>query len=300
MNVGFPFGEIVLFTRLRGILRVISYFLRVFAKTRSLTFVRLFWHEWRTPGRMPGVFCFPFGRMRYTDAASLLFMYREIFLDHAYDVAKLPRAPRIIDCGGNIGLSAVWFMHCYPEARLTVFEADPVFAEILDANMRTVSGCIGVDVIHAAVSTANGMTSFACEGTLSGHVDSHGACSIPSVRLSDYMTETVDLLKMDIEGSEFAVISDLCATGAIDRVQALICEVHANHSTNDRIGALWSALTGAGFRVTLHREIAEVTDYIDPTPFVAAPSGAFACILYAWRSDQSVANMLTGISPVLL
>jgi hypothetical protein len=52
-------------------------------------------------------------------------MFGELFLSQVYAVHKLPDRPYIIDCGGNIGLSVIWFKQRYPQARITVFEADP-------------------------------------------------------------------------------------------------------------------------------------------------------------------------------
>jgi len=44
-------------------------------RTRSLSYYRLSRLSKRTPRRIPGTFRFPFGRIRYIDAFSLLFMY---------------------------------------------------------------------------------------------------------------------------------------------------------------------------------------------------------------------------------
>lgn len=42
--------------------------------------------------------------------------------------------------------------------------------------------------------------------------------SVDVVLLSDLITEPVDYLKVDIEGSEFGVLKDLCATGKMGSV----------------------------------------------------------------------------------
>lgn len=47
-----------------------------------------------------------------------------------------------------------------------------------------------------------------------------------AVRLSDLITEPVDYLKVDIEGSEFGVLKDLCATGKMALVKYVACELH--------------------------------------------------------------------------
>ncbi|MGY4496154.1 FkbM family methyltransferase [Bradyrhizobium sp. GM24.11] len=81
----------------------------------------------------------------------------------------------ILDCGGNIGMSVIWFKHRYPRARITVFEANPQTAVLLEENVRAM-GLTSVKVVRAAVSDAAGKVSFVSEGSLGGHVgDGPGA-----------------------------------------------------------------------------------------------------------------------------
>jgi len=75
---------------------------------------------------VPGVFRFPFGPVHYVDIGSLPFLYFEIFVDGVYAFTTSETSPRIIDCGGNIGMSAIWFAQHYRKAGITTFEADPV------------------------------------------------------------------------------------------------------------------------------------------------------------------------------
>jgi FkbM family methyltransferase len=115
---------------------------------------------------------------------------------------------------GNIGMSVIWFKQRYPRARITVFEADPQTADLLEENVRAL-GLTSVTVVRAAVSDAAGKVSFVPEGSLVG--DGPGVL-VDAVRLSDLITEPVDYLKVDIEGSEFGVLKDLCAMGKMGLV----------------------------------------------------------------------------------
>jgi len=196
-------------------------------RTRSLSYYRLFRLSKRTPRRIPGTFRFPFGRIRYIDAFSLLFMYSEILFEQAYDISGLSDKPHIVDCGGNIGISTIWFKQRYPNSTIEVFEADPAIAEVLQENVRSLK-LKDVDVVSAAVGNTNGTVTFMPEGTLSGRVDSGSGRTIDSVRLSDRITTTVDLLKIDIEGSEYRLIADLCETGKIGLVHHIVCEIHGD------------------------------------------------------------------------
>jgi FkbM family methyltransferase len=253
-------------------------------RTRSLTYARLRWRQMRAPRRSPGRFRFPFGVLRYVDASSLVGQYLEIFIERGYEVLDLPPAPRIVDCGGNIGLSAIWFKRRYPQSTITVYEADPSIGDILAGNVRRL-GLSGIEVCRVAVSNRAGQVKFQTDGADGGHVNSDIGTAVPAIRLSDQLEEPVDILKIDIEGSEFALIADLCATGRIALVRHLICEVHTGHSTQSQVAQIWSSLTAAGFRITLRsvQPAPKLPGRPEPTPFAALATAKSLLLLYAWR-----------------
>lgn len=258
----------------------------VAARTKSLTAVRLKLLNSYKPGSFSGFFRFPFGRVHYTDAAALWTMYEEHFLSQIYAVDRLPDRPYIIDCGGNIGLSVIWFKQRYRHARITVFEADPALAEILEENVHHLK-LSSIEVVKAAVSGTAGFAKFARDRPLTGHVASQSEEGLPiaCVRLSDRLGESVDLLKIDIEGSEYSLLNDLCTTGKIKLVRHLVCEVHGSTRVQNQIGTLWTMLSSAGFALTIAG--AETNGRLpgpaDPTPFTGVASGKFILFLYAWQ-----------------
>jgi FkbM family methyltransferase len=148
------------------------------------------------PSPRPGAFRFPFGPVRCMGAGVMLSLYREIFLDCGLEVVGLGDAPVILDCGGNIGMGVIWFKQRYPRARITVFEADPQTADLLEENARAL-GLTSVTVVRAAVSDAAGKVSFVPEGSLGGHVGDGPEVLVDTVRLSDLITEPVDYLKVE-------------------------------------------------------------------------------------------------------
>jgi FkbM family methyltransferase len=84
---------------------------------------------------------------------------------------------------------------------------------------------------------------------------------VATVRLSSFMREfEVDdfvVLKLDIEGSEYAVLDDLLATGAIRYVKKLYCEFHSQ----------WLAPTFKGWEARLLSQLSAVG--IVPEPWDA-------------------------------
>lgn len=49
---------------------------------------------------------------------------------------------------------------------------------------------------------------------------------VPAVRLSRYVSKPIDFLKLDVEGSELAVLRDLEASGAIRQMRQMVVEFH--------------------------------------------------------------------------
>jgi FkbM family methyltransferase len=57
-------------------------------------------------------------------------------LNNLYQKSKAEgRRPLIIDCGANIGLSAVWFSHLFPEAQIFTVEPDPDNFKVAQRNL---------------------------------------------------------------------------------------------------------------------------------------------------------------------
>ena len=176
-------------------------------------------------------------RLRYIDISKLAGQWNEIFVQNNLKFTTPTHRPRIIDCGGNIGLATLYFKSLYPYAHITAFEADPVICKICRDNL-VENGYQDVEVIHAAVWVEKGEISFCCEGTDSGTLSqlvydgvSGHRQTVPAIRLREYLeNEKVDLLKLDIEGAEFDVLAD-CAS-ALGNVSRIIVELHETDVDN--------------------------------------------------------------------
>jgi FkbM family methyltransferase len=231
----------------------------------------------------------PFGTVNYFDALVFYYQYQEIVRDGCYDFNCPETKPRIVDCGGNIGLSVIRFKTLYPEAVITVFEADPAIAAALKQNLHT---CQLNDVIirNEAVGAFNGTALFQADGLDSGHVTTSpeaGGVSVTCIRLADQIHEPVALLKLDIEGSEYAVIDDLIASGNIKFIQRMVVEVHASSTKPEPVAQILSQLGHAGFSVTLGhaRSAPDLPGKTETTPFNRLADGRHLLHLYAWRPD---------------
>ncbi|HEY1387201.1 MAG TPA: FkbM family methyltransferase [Ktedonobacterales bacterium] len=265
------------------VMRELGWSAKAVAKTGSLAYPMILWRVLRSPRFTPGNLRIASGRVRYLDAVSLLTTYRQIFVEGIYQVEGLGATPKIIDCGGNVGLSVSAFKRRYPQARILTFEADPTLAATLAQNVKSL-GLANITVESKAVAGVNGDILFQPNGADGGHVvapDEARAIRVPGVRLSDLIDGPVDLLKLDIEGSEYDVIADLSQSGKIAQVKRLICEVHGNPSTQHQFAELWERLNEAGFRLSLGH--ARAGGSPGETPFLRVPGVYYAVLVYAWR-----------------
>ena len=238
------------------------------------------------PRYLPGSYRFPFGSIRYADARSLVDQYDKIFRARVYDFDSGNDSPRIFDCGGNIGLSTIWLKRRYPSCSITVFEADPEIAPVLEYNLTAV-GLNNVEIVQAAVWKENGSVRFRADGADGGRISKNASDpSIRAVRLSDWITTAIDLLKLDIEGAEYEVLGDLHDTGALRRVRRIAAELHLRADNRARLPLLLVQLADAGFEYTLirHRSSPWMPDTFEPTPFPSVPDGKCLLNLYAWTS----------------
>jgi FkbM family methyltransferase len=190
-------------------------------------------------------------RMRASD----IFTLAEILHEGQYDVqSRLPPSPVIIDAGANIGVTATWFLGRCPGARLHCFEPSSANFAYLLANVGTAPGA---RVTRAALGAESGMATLrlAEHGAMhstSGGDTALGTESVPCIALADYLATaavpTVDLLKLDVEGSELEVLRGL--RDRLADVRVIIGEVH--ESLVDP-GAFYGYLADHGFSVLWRR-----------------------------------------------
>ena len=221
-----------------------------------------------------------FGReLQILDPIDFLSGVDQIFGQEVYAFAAGP-APRIIDCGANIGLSCIYFRRRFPAARLTAFEPDPQAAAALRANLAAF-GLGDVELVQAAAWTEAATLPFARAGSLGGRIDPDGGEGVPAVRLRDWLAEPVDLLKLDIEGAESAVLAD-CAD-RLPNVARLFVEYHGPAGAPQTLHRVLGLLDAAGFRCYLREE------YAPARPFLARPARAgfdLQLAIYALRERE--------------
>jgi FkbM family methyltransferase len=247
----------------------------------------------RMPRRVPGRIELMGYSITYLDLLTVAPQWKELFLKRSYDFQSATPSPRILDCGANIGLASLFFKRRYPDARITAFEADGAVCAALRENMAA-NAVSGVEVVCAAVWTEDGRVPFRHEGADSGAVAAVGGdgegepvFDVPAVRLRDLLAKEseVDVLKLDIEGSEHDVLAD--CEPFLGRVKAILLELHEFEPARRRIPATLEVLSRAGFTYSTMQCVP--FSFRTPTagfrsPFPSA-CGGWCELVYAWRSD---------------
>ena len=187
------------------------------------------------------------------DPASFVFQYAEIFQKQIYQFPAQTPAPRIIDCGANIGLSVIYFKRLHPESRITAFEPDPQIFSVLKKNIRQ-CGYADVELVNKAVWTEAATLEFLPDGSDGGRMVQMSSdrqhIQVPTVRLADFLNEPIDLLKIDIEGAETAVLQD--CQDKLQHVRHLFVEYHSFTAEQQHLHVLLTTLAAAEFRVAVN------------------------------------------------
>lgn len=173
-------------------------------------------------------------------------------------VAAQLRSPlRILDLGGNIGLFGAFALGRWDVQEMTSFEPDPANAAILQATIDANHVSDRWTMRRSAVSNAAGMMSFLpgqlADSRRTGPNES--GIDVPTRDLFS-LDHRVDLLKIDIEGSEWSILADPRLSDL--RARVLVMEWHWRFAPvpEAHVAAL-TFLIGAGYEI--HR------DRVDPT-----------------------------------
>lgn len=180
--------------------------------------------------------------------------FDEIFIDHNYDF-NCESAEYIIDAGAHIGLAAVFFACKYPEAKILSIEPEDSNYEILVSNTKQFPN---IKTIKAAlwnhrtlVSITNSKAaSWAFQVTEAADNNETIAINVEDA-MYELDTDYIDILKMDIEGSEKEVFQD-CSSW-IDRVKFIILELHDRYYPGCT-QAMENAIKGRNFLRQKHGE----------------------------------------------
>lgn len=134
---------------------------------------------------------------------------------------------RIVDVGGNVGFSMCYWLTCCPNSKIEVYEPHPKHVELIKRHIALNQAAESVTVVAAAASTCDGEMLLTDDGCKSAQVysETNNVIRVPTVDwVGRYAGQKIDLLKIDIEGGEFALLKD-SRFGEID-AESIVMEWH--------------------------------------------------------------------------
>ena len=145
-----------------------------------------------------------------------------------------------IDCGAHLGESVEFFLKKFDPAssfQIHSFECNPrsieAFKRRHHANhkvkLHEKAGWVNDGGIEFYLGLSDGCS--VIKEKVTGNLDKENPIRVESISLSrfikeNFLPEDNIVLKIDIEGAEYAVLNDLCDTGAIKYVKSLFGEWH--------------------------------------------------------------------------
>jgi FkbM family methyltransferase len=172
-------------------------------------------------------------RLRESSDMSVL---GEIFVDEEYSCLRdLKNVSLVLDLGANVGFSSVYFLSCFPEARLVAVEPDERNVAVCRNNL-VAYGNRALLLHGAAWSESTRLRlsrgSFGDGREWSTQVCSPAGGSAGEIQAWDVGSlidmagaERVDLLKVDIERAELALFGDT-AKSWLPRIRNICIELH--------------------------------------------------------------------------
>jgi len=192
--------------------------------------------------------------IEYVDAPSMLSSLEVLVVDGWNDFEATTGRPLILDCGANIGISVLNYKRRHPNARIIAFEPDPQIAPVLRRNLER-NGAADTEVVESAAWISDGEVRWFSEGAdgsrvVADGVDAPNVSSVHTVDLRRYLEQPIDLLKIDVEGSEYDLVAHIApCLGVVDQ---LIVECHVMSSEVARLGSLLTILTDQGFQIAVN------------------------------------------------
>jgi FkbM family methyltransferase len=155
----------------------------------------------------------------------------QVFVEKEYDI-KIDFQPKlIIDGGANIGCAVLWFRKKFPEAQIIAIEPEESNFKILQKNTEKLKN---IKIIQAGIWNKNaslkiknsglGNWGFETKESADNDKNSTAAITIDKI-LADSGYEEIDILKLDIEGSEKEVFESGYENW-LGKTKVIIIELH--------------------------------------------------------------------------
>jgi FkbM family methyltransferase len=148
----------------------------------------------------------------------------------------------VVDLGANVGFSCLYWLTRFPRAEVIALEPHPSHFAQCQANLAANAVLPRVQLHEAAAGTAQQQITLSDAGTSSSVVgDAAGGITAQMLDVFALLAgRQVDLMKLDIEGGEYAILDD--PRFPTLQVRYLVMEWHGGPADRDRCLSRFSAL----------------------------------------------------------
>ena len=218
--------------------------------------------------------------IEYADSMTFYYEQKYIFENHIYHFSTKKKNPIIIDAGGYIGTATLYFKNIYPDAKITIFEPDKKIFPILKKNIEK-NNLKDVSLINKGLGKKEGTVNFfhdMTNGSSTKNIDNLSETNqetIDITQLSKYITEPIDMLKMNIEGAEGDVFEEI--SSKLHLIKEIIFEYHAFENLPQNLGKILTILDKNNFAYA----ISNIPGAEVPVPFKLETNYKLFNLVYA-------------------
>jgi FkbM family methyltransferase len=174
--------------------------------------------------------------VNYFNEEEFHYLKREIFTNDCYYFNTDKEEPLIIDVGAYIGLSVLYFKKLYPNSKIIAFEPNPLAFKTLKENM-FINNIENVKLYQTAILNKDGEKELYIDNTdlerysvASFNKDAWNSevvskkVRVKTQKLNKYLNEEIDMLKLDVEGSEQVILNSI--KDHFSNIKNIILEYH--------------------------------------------------------------------------
>jgi FkbM family methyltransferase len=174
--------------------------------------------------------------IKYPNQKEFALLKEDIFGHNIYDFDFKTDTPFIVDVGSHIGLSVLYFKSRYPNSKILAFEPNPSSFETLNENI-FLNNLQDIETFQIAIANSKGnaqlfvdnsddkwnSNSSLLPGGWTG-LEKLSPIDIQTQSLTLFIDRKVDLLKIDVEGTELSVLNSI--NGVENIIDNIVMEYH--------------------------------------------------------------------------
>ncbi len=185
-------------------------------------------------------------------------VFESVLVNRCYDIDYNIDPQIIFDCGANIGLTSIFYANKFPKAKVISIEPETTNFELLKKNTEQY---LNIHVYQYGLwnkaatlkmeDKGYGEWGFTAKEVPNGTPGGIQAVSIPDL-MQQQQIDSIDILKIDIEGSEKELFESNCQTW-LPKVKVIVIELH-DRMREGTAASFFKALVNYNFTLEIKGE----------------------------------------------